>query len=210
MHLTSNGKMYIGLTKQKVESRWDNGRGYNGNTHFKNAIKKYGWENIEHIIIAENLNKEEAFRLEIDLIKWYDTTNAKNGYNKTPGGNFGLVICSEKTRQKMRQSRKGIVHTEETKKKISESHKGIKNPMFGKKQSKEHIEKRVKANSKPVLQFDLNMNFIKEWESATQAKLSFGIKYSSITDCCKGRQKTSLGYIWKLKSDYLMQKSILK
>lgn len=41
----TNGKVYIGLTKQNPESRWGkNGINYkNKCPHFWNAIQKYGW-----------------------------------------------------------------------------------------------------------------------------------------------------------------------
>lgn len=37
-----NDKKYIGITSRNVDLRWQNGLGYK-NTHFGNAIKKYGW-----------------------------------------------------------------------------------------------------------------------------------------------------------------------
>lgn len=51
-----NGKVYIGLTKQKPERRWQKGHGYIG-TLFGNAIGKYGWDNFEHEIVAEGLTR---------------------------------------------------------------------------------------------------------------------------------------------------------
>ena len=41
----TNGKKYVGITKRPVEKRWLNGRGYNGNSIFRKAINKYGWDN---------------------------------------------------------------------------------------------------------------------------------------------------------------------
>lgn len=48
--------------------------------------------------------------------------------------------------------------------------------------------------SKKVKQFDLNMNFIKEWESVKDAENFFG---KGISNCATGKSKTSNGYIWK-------------
>ncbi len=57
------------------------------------------------------------------------------------------------------------------------------------------------ANAIPVLQYDLNMNFISEHVSAQKAANSVGLKEgSSVTSCCKGRSKTSGGFIWKYKN----------
>lgn len=92
-----NGKRYYGITKQDIEKRWLNGKGYrpyydkkgykHGNEHFWNSICKYGWnEGFEHIVIAKGLSEEEAKWLEVELIKEWDTTNQDKGYNITLGG----------------------------------------------------------------------------------------------------------------------------
>ena len=53
----------------------------------------------------------------------------------------------------------------------------------------------------PVLQYDLNGNFIKEWKSVTEAKKILGIDNSAIHKCCKGNKNYSHsgGFIWKYK-----------
>lgn len=81
MHIAPNNKKYVGITQQKLYKRWQNGSAYHHNKHFTNAILKYGWDNFEHIVIAENLNKEDACKLEQKLIKKYKTNNRKYGYN---------------------------------------------------------------------------------------------------------------------------------
>ena len=53
-------------------------------------------------------------------------------------------------------------------------------------------------NKKPILQYDLNGNFIKEWESSSIVKLHLGIT-NHIAACCKGKRKTAGGYKWKYK-----------
>ena len=70
-----NGKVYIGITSQKPESRWKKGGGYKNNKHFYRAIKEYGWGNFSHDILTENLSIEEAETLEKLLIKKYDSCN---------------------------------------------------------------------------------------------------------------------------------------
>jgi len=59
--------------------------------------------------------------------------------------------------------------------------------------------KPIIFNKKPILQYDLNNNFIKEWDSATDVKKELGYNNSSITNCCKNISKTSYNYIWKYK-----------
>ena len=50
-------------------------------------------------------------------------------------------------------------------------------------------------NSRAVLQFDKNGNFIKEWKSIIDAERELEYKKSHISQCCKGKIKTSHGYI---------------
>ena len=56
-HTTPSGKIYIGITCQKPENRWNNGGGYFNavKTPLKSSIIKYGWENIKHEILFSNL-----------------------------------------------------------------------------------------------------------------------------------------------------------
>ena len=71
-HTTPSGKVYIGITHQKPEYRWGKeGNGYKSNNHFSNAIKKYGWENIKHEIIAEVTTQSQAEAIEKNLINYY-------------------------------------------------------------------------------------------------------------------------------------------
>ena len=51
---------------------------------------------------------------------------------------------------------------------------------------------------KPILQYDLEGNFIKEWPSATDVGKE---ARRNILHCLKGRQKTAYGYIWKYKEE---------
>lgn len=81
-----NGKVYIGQTCQKPEDRWQNGRGYQHNPLFYNAIQKYGWNGFTHEIIETEIQtQEEANQKEIDYIAQYNSY--EEGYNLTKGGN---------------------------------------------------------------------------------------------------------------------------
>ena len=54
-----------------------------------------------------------------------------------------------------------------------------------------------KSNNKPILQFDLDGNFIREWECAYDVGKEVN---KGINNCLKGRQKTAFGYLWKYKN----------
>ena len=96
-HTFPNGKVYIGITSRKPNERWQNGKGYTSNRHLQNAIKKYGWINIKHDILLKDLTEEEAKKYEIFYIKFYNSTDTRNGYNISLGGN----IINEETKNKI-------------------------------------------------------------------------------------------------------------
>lgn len=80
-----NSKVYIGVTSQLPERRWQNGEGYIG-TFFYDAIKNFGWDTFEHTILFAGLNEAEAYEKERELIAIFDSTNPDKGYNSAHGG----------------------------------------------------------------------------------------------------------------------------
>lgn len=85
-HTSPNGKCYIGITKQTLERRSQNGEGYSTQRVFYNAIKKYGWNNFKHEILEDNLTHNEACEREIYYISMFKSNQSKYGYNTTSGG----------------------------------------------------------------------------------------------------------------------------
>lgn len=64
------------------------------------------------------------------------------------------------------------------------------------------IENSLNASKdklKPILQFDLQGNFIKEFSSQKEASIQLQITQSSISYTCSGRYKQSKGFIFKFK-----------
>lgn len=91
------------------------------------------------------------------------------------------------TKEKQKTTNKRV-HSEETRKRISLALKG-------RKISKESIEKTKQKVMKPILQFTKNGEFIRKWNSTTQAKIELGI--TTIPDCLRQKSKTAGGYIWR-------------
>ena len=56
------------------------------------------------------------------------------------------------------------------------------------------------SQSKPVLQFDLQGNFIKEWPSTVKVEEELGIYQTNISKCCLGKRNSAGGYLWKFKN----------
>jgi len=61
------------------------------------------------------------------------------------------------------------------------------------------ITKNFKSK-KITIQYDLDGNFIKEWDSVKQASQELNIRKQNISACCRGINKTSGGFIWKFKT----------
>ena len=66
-HVTPDGMYYFGQT-QNVEKRWKgNGAGYKGTALYP-YIEKYGWDNIQHIVLFKDQTRENALWIEDFLI----------------------------------------------------------------------------------------------------------------------------------------------
>lgn len=78
-------KYYVGITNN-IKRRWAyNGANYKGQIFYR-AIEKYGWDNIKHTILYDNLTKEEAMQKEKEMIIKYHSKLGDRGYNVTDGG----------------------------------------------------------------------------------------------------------------------------
>lgn len=315
-HISPSGKVYIGITSN-VKNRWA-ARGYYyclSDTAFSRALKKYGWDNFQHEIIRENLSKQEACSMEIELIAYYKAKGIS--YNITNGGEgfagkhseehvkhrvnsriansdtdylvidkaFNYVICKTEReaaeflggtqknisrvlrqpigytfkkhylwkhkkgipvdiesikkqiqkaldvrRQKMSEHTKAISakmvagskkeresltseerkkrfghgeklkgksRSEETKRRISEAAKG--------RDMSKAVEARKKlpynpSNKKPVIQYLITGELVREFSSITQASIETGTNQRGISNCLAGRALSSGGFKWEYKN----------
>ena len=142
------------------------------------------------------LNDKEIF-----YIKYYKINSYKM-LNLTEGGRNALK--SESTKKKLSESAKrryrneknpmyGKHHTEETKLKISKINKG-------RKLTEKNKAKLIAVISKPVLQYDLNGNFIKEWSSSREVDKELGFNSRVINSQARGLRKSAYSFIWKYKN----------
>ena len=153
-HTCPNGKVYIGITSNYARRCVPSN--YKHNIRWTRAINKYGWKDIKHEILFENLTKEEACQKEIELIALHKSTDQRFGYNVNLGGNIPFSygkhlskthkqniarantgkVPTEAAREKNRQAHLGKSHTEETRQKMILAHKGkhtgANNGMYGK------------------------------------------------------------------------------
>jgi group I intron endonuclease len=67
------------------------------------------------------------------------------------------------------------------------------------KQKQDWKLKIGQSKHKTIIQYDLNNNIIKEWNSLKSASQSLNIKIGDISSVCRGKGKTAGGFIWKFK-----------
>lgn len=188
-HTSPSGKVYIGITCQKVEYRWDNGNGYKGQVFYR-AIQKYGWDNITHEILYCNLSREDACEMEIKLINFYNSSNNKFGYNQTKGGDYPWITGKKhsiSTKRKIGMSNKGRKLTKEQYEKICIANRSM-----------EKIKAHAEAHKRKVICIDTMEIF----DSVKEASI---IKNApKVSDCCNryyGR-KSSNGYHFMYLEEY--------
>ena len=128
----------------------------------------------------------------------------KKGENNPMHGNHH----SEEVKQKIREGNKGKHLSNEAKQKISEAKKGENNPMYGNHHSEEAKQKISEARkgkyvgenhprAKAVYCYELDEIRLcaKEW---AKELCLYG---TSITCCCKGRQKSTGGYHFRYATE---------
>lgn len=82
-HLFPDGKSYIGITSQTAELRWGRkGINYKSQKVYQ-KIQEFGWDNIKHIILKQNIPQGLAPILEKQAISYFDSFH--NGYNEDEG-----------------------------------------------------------------------------------------------------------------------------
>lgn len=222
-----NGKFYIGSTKNLYKRSREHFSKLNTQTHpnekLMNSVKKHGINNFKFEIILSHCATEDLLVLEGKYI-----THLKPDYNLDEVDVHGKRHCSESTKkligEKSRQKfiykpelktifinsignmsgwNKGLtnIYSEETLKKMSAAgKKNIKNrdPEIQEKFFKAR-EKAWISNQKKIIQYDLNMSPIKEWDSLTDAAKYFNAKsLGNFTTACNKGIKL-FGSYWRKK-----------
>ena len=211
-----SGRIYIGSTSTNIDKRWS----YYKNKTCKSQIKlfrsleKHGVDNHKFEVIWEGdvidmLKNERLLGEKFDVL-------SENGLNcRLPGYDDVSLIWSDESKQKASKSRKGTHPSKETRIKQSLAKIGKLNPNYGVERTPERIKKHSDSligekcywynktgkdhpRSKSVNQFDLEGNFIKTWESASEAARELNISGRRISLCCnKIKYKKTGEYKWE-------------
>ena len=146
-----------------------------------------------HRLVATAFVENPNDRPEIDHINtnWEDN-RAENLRWVNRYENMHSSLTEERTGRP-----KGTPMSEELKQKYSKLSSGESYPMYGLKHTEEAKKKMLKAHSKSVAQFDMNGKLLATFPSAKVAEKETGVFASGITNCCRGNQKQSKGFVWR-------------
>lgn len=195
-YTSPSNKIYIGQTIHEKKRRNDFlciTTNYSG-PKIDNARRKYGPENFQYEVIfrIESSNKEEVRSIlnnkEKEFIELFNSIS--NGYNIDEGGSYTDIRYTQQCSEELRQIRS------------SQMKKRWKNGFRGCSDNIEAIDSMKKKLSIPILQYDLQGNFIREWQSATEAGKALKVKNSLITKTCKKQNWVCRGFIFVYKEEY--------
>ena len=197
-HVSPSGRAYVGITSKPVKRRWLHGTAYKNCVLFNKAIKKYGWDNMQHNIIATGLGEGTAKNMEKDLIAF---NKAKGiSYNITDGGDGCLGRpCSELRREMTRNIWKGKKIPRDIVEKSASKRRGITLP-------KEHVDKiRMgkigNSNGNKAVCFIKDNAVIFEFPSCVKAAEFFKVHPNNISRCARKEYQTFKGYSVTYKKD---------
>lgn len=213
----------------KLESQICIQIGYENLCNIREEIGNGGWTQNEEtkrkISNAQKGNKYNLGKKRSDGVK-KNMSLAKLNIPKPSG--FGDKISkiklsqnkkmSEETKLKISKSKKGKTYnkrkpplSEETKSKISKQMKGKNIGKIRSEETKNKIRNSLKGyihkietvlkKSKPITQYDLYGNFIKNWGGMGLASKNLNIDRGSISACCKNKVKTAGGFKWKYTNE---------
>lgn len=187
IRLDNNEIFYIGQGSKNERAKHYSKETFLYERAYSKRGRNYLWKSIVDItdyiveIMFESDDYDFIIEKEKEFIKLYGRKNLNQGTlcNLTDGG----------------YENGNYIFTEQQLRKYSERMMGNK-IMVGKKIPKEVTEKRIKTIQKPIIQYDLQGNIVKKWESVKHAEKE-GFNSSNISRCCNGFLKTHRGYIWK-------------
>ena len=59
------------------------------------------------------------------------------------------------------------------------------------------IKRQSASRSVPIVQYDKNGNYIKQWASATEVQKQLGFNQRNISANCRNKRKTAYGFVWR-------------
>ncbi len=174
---------------------------YDRNKYWWNIANKHGRE----VNILEYFNEEaEAYRREREIeveyrAKGYKLCNIIDCGNPNPPNYKGKKQSTE-TKIKIGKANRERVRTEWEINQVRVAQK----KRYQDPEQKEYLRqlglKAYNKTRKPVIQKDMQNNFIKEWESASEAARQLNYKSTNISKCCRGKSEKYYNFKWEFKN----------
>lgn len=177
LHVFPNRKRYVGCTgKSNVKDRWNGGFGYERQDAIFRAICEFGWKNVKHYILFENLSKNEAQIIEAYLIRKWKTNHHSYGYNTI----MPKIVIPD-----------GYVLPELHKKRVfDDNHISEEDRVKRRLHNRNNNQNNCGGahyNAKMVFCIELDEVF----PSVTQAAIAIGVSPANIRHCLSGKQQSA-------------------
>jgi len=228
--------MYVGYTTKFNTRwnchRSELKKNIHGNSHLQNAWNEYGESafKFERIEVCEIVDLKRREHYWCQLLNVHDRNI---GYNIEPTSEQDCIERSEETKKKLSIANTGKKASEETRRKISQANKGKKlsaetiqkmikyrvgikrDPKIGKKigdvqrgrkRSPEAIKNMRNSFGRPVIMLSQKGEYIKEYETLSDAEKDTGATRGNIFQVLRGNKKSAKGYIFIYKELYDPQK----
>lgn len=232
-HIFPDGKVYVGMCRRHPEVRWMEGEGYLNNKELYTAINKYGWDNIRHEIVGQNLTEEEALAIESLLIDLHNSGDEHSGYNKTTstkrsqsreiaqydlqGNLLATYPSANAAGRAIGTSGRNLARAAANRRvsynfiwKYTDDSTEIIPPtnVIARKRNPNCALLRPGLKTKPVIQFDLDGNFLDRFASISEATRITGVSSTCISGACRGDKSTAKiirrtagGFLWKYEKE---------
>lgn len=224
---TVNNKKYVGQTirtiKERLYEHQKESRKKSPESPIAKAIKKYDVSSfvIEQLAIikAMDLNslKIELDKKEVYFIQYFDTTNSKNGYNRTKGAD--QIASSLKSKTYCFDEDGNLIRSFASRAEaaanlgiaactISNSIKnntGVKGIYFSNfNHMDDELLYKIRCNKekrKRIVQYDKKGNLIKIFNTPSEITNELSFDYSGIYKVCHGNGNYAYGYVWRFEGD---------
>jgi group I intron endonuclease len=193
-----SGKIYIGKTFN-LSDRKSSYKGLccKSQRILYNSIIKYGWETHVIEIINEGVyTDQELSSLETNYIianNSYHKWNP-NGMNLTLGGEGWKGQHTDETKLKISKTKKNSQRTE------SQKLASLKRVGTKIKKTEEWIKHNAESIKKPIIQYTIDGEFIREWKSAKDVELELGLSRKNLSCNLRGKSLSAFNYVWRYKN----------
>ena len=103
----------------------------------------------------------------------------------------------------IRKNNGGYIIKEEQKEKFKKSYSIFLKSEKGIEFKNNISQNTKKLFSKPVLQYTMDMVFIKKWDSIREAARNLGVAHNNLVNCTNNKSKSASGFIWKKEQELM-------